>query len=804
MTNARRYVGPIDDNKAIATKDYVDNLDDKYLLLENAFLNFKPKIGLADDEKSEMYAKPNFTFLPTLANDHIWMDNQSRYIMYFLAHDGIAYHHDMYRGYSYNLEDSFIFDNEPCKPTFVDANEYIGFIHCITHNSIVFSTYLKSNKTYSKTYFVNTNGYSKSELWTDYVDITSIASYASNFVACFKNNTKYIAVYNTTTEVTVVLFDSSLTKIENSDKVIFNILTNINYTNIPNFDSLRDSNISGKLYASYNILNNELIISFRILLTYFTLTSSVYTYRYNTFWFNFNISNYISSNGSSNPVNTRLSDNNNEVYDIETETKGMRKNNDIIKTMYDIYTKTYRMIMQNPWNYGGPLVCREYSTDWDFNFNNNLISSNTIYVLDASPWAKNLDSNFYFIDDNETYQGDNCGTIIFRGRSSKYDYKFIIAKVSTTSFNNIANSSLNSLKIKPGAWRFLSDIYTTSELSLLQNKYISTYIPLSTKVAVRYISTGAEGQPIFRLQRNDTNPFKYDFIDTNKTIPTINSYDASIPVNWCSNYQIFNNFAGYNPDQNVVYIYVYKNIDDEGVDIGYEKVCRIMKVRLSDNKAIAISGYIGKSFKSSSPYDNGLGLNIFNSLIINNNTEDTHYTSISYSYPGNTVFRPFKTNFLNQDEVSSFLSNSSLYGVQYFSYCKNLGVVYEYPSTPASNNNGYISLRTEELVTSDVSLSTINLAMSCVSSVGLIVTIPSFYVFIGGFMTRSESGEFLLEANTRSYICIERDYTDPKNRNRLSKIVIYTSPVPNSFSRICIGEILTNNTDIIEQIIYET
>lgn len=803
MANARRYLGPIDNGKSLITEEHLNVLDDKYLLLENAFLNFTPKTGLADDEQIEIYAKPNFTFLPTMCNDFVWMDNQSRYIMYFLAHDGISYHHNMFRGYAYNLNDTFIFDNEPSIPSFINTSEYIGRIHCVTHDSIVFSTYLKSNKSYSKTYFVNTKGSSKANTWSEYVDITSIATYASTFVACFKNNDTYIAVYKNDTKVSTVLFDSSLTKIPNSDKDIFDIMVNIDYTGIPNFVSLVSFTLLDT-YASYNVFSNELIISFKTIIWYVDSTSTVNKYLYSMFWFNYNIHDYITSNGSTAPVNTRLSDLNTEVYNHQTESKGRVASRYVIKLMYDIYSKTYRMNIQDPWNYGGPLLCREYAEDWDFNYSNNVLSTHTLEVLDASPWAKNITSQFYFIDDNETYQGDNCGTIIFKGRSVKYEgEQWIIAKVSSTDFNTIANSSLNSLKIKPGGWRLLSDVFTADKLALLQSTAISTYIPLSTHAASRYISSGAVGDTIYLIQRNSTNVFEYDFVDTGKIIPAIASYDSSIPVNWQNNYQIYNNFAGYNPDQDVVYFYVYKNITDPGVDAGYEKVCRIMKVRLSDNKAIAISGYIGADFKNNTIYNDGTGFIVYNSLIVNNNTEDTYYTTISYSVPGSSCFRPYRINFLNQDDIISFINNNfSRYHGTYFSYCKNLGVIYICPTSPASVNNGYINIRTEELVTSDVSLSTINLAMSCISSVGLVMTIPSFYVFIGGFMTRSEAGEYLLSPNTRTYVCIEKDFTDPKNLNRKSKIVLYDYPVPNSFSRICIGEIVTNSTDIVEQIIY--
>jgi hypothetical protein len=118
----------------------------------------------------------------------------------------------------------------------------------------------------------------------------------------------------------------------------------------------------------------------------------------------------------------------------------------------------------------------------------------------------------------------------------------------------------------------------------------------------------------------------------------------------------------------------------------------------------------------------------------------------------------------------------------------------------SSNYTGPHSAEAEPTRSTNIFNEMVTNVMYSKASVGLIAYIEDNYIMLGGFSSKIGSGlSVTLYPNTTNYVYLYRDSNDTTKVNAM----VATVRKNNTFSRVCIGSITTNGTDIVSQETYD-
>jgi len=181
----------------LTSRTYVDDAD---------FLTYGPKAGqTSSDSIVPVYSDFKFALGSWGQAPMIFVDNQSRQVIYFTARSPIIGVANLYRAYRYNENQSFIFDNAPIAPSFVSGGEVVQFVSNLGTNFITLIT------STGRVLLVRTNGSSQYQDWTLLQDVTSIGGTTNWALINTGLNERILRFTSATgTNATLYVYDTSM------------------------------------------------------------------------------------------------------------------------------------------------------------------------------------------------------------------------------------------------------------------------------------------------------------------------------------------------------------------------------------------------------------------------------------------------------------------------------------------------------------------------------------------------------------------------------------------------------------------
>lgn len=200
-------------------KNYIDNMDK---------LNLTPKVGYLDEKTVPLFASYSMNFIANYSkNFYTISDSYGREVVYITASTGASgAQNRVFKGTRISSIDKFVVENVPIKANYMGANDYISNTLAVGADYIIYSCVFNGS---SCVHLVKTYGSSNSNLWKEYIDITSITDQGIGGGIQYFSDYRTIATYHpngsgTDFKLTVKVF-------RESDKALLRSVDVINFFN---------------------------------------------------------------------------------------------------------------------------------------------------------------------------------------------------------------------------------------------------------------------------------------------------------------------------------------------------------------------------------------------------------------------------------------------------------------------------------------------------------------------------------------------------------------------------------------------
>ena len=765
--------------RAEANKKYID---------DNDYLNSDPMAGVLNENYVPLYADYKFSLQPVYSSSFLFTDNQNFEAVFFHATTTTNIIKP-FRAYRFKSTDPLIYDADPIAVNFTVGNEYITRLVNIGTNFAYFKT------SGGRKLLAKTNGSSKSSTWTLFADVSSIAPNGTNFfLMTDPSGDRILKITQTPSLVKLDVYDSALTLLRTVDLFQSSEVSTIDHANQGRSVGT-DRNLPWEYMphdSAFAFTWNKFTENFLMkLVGWFVLTdtnsASVLTHFGTTI--SWSIPRSWLLNGTGSPTNQiptkptgyryhKLPDN---TWDTENGGMGVGLGTAgyPATVVTDEYAKKIRVTCNSTWSLTGfdifTLTNSFYKT-----IGNNLTREKTETVLlpDASPWSKEVKSSVFQIIDNN---------VLFYALSNKFGLKNISANFSTSAFLSSSGNNNDTLKLDPLTYSFDETVPGGNEL-----RDVGTTVVTGQPIYYR-VRPGQQLQIITVVngQRVYTNT-GFTLPQIPNSVNNITSISVAGPVvyNGDTNNKKFWVPVGVGSTNNrLFYIAEYSN------NIWGNLYGPFLQTEIAAGQTNRSDSFSQWYIDRGTPLltENGrflqsvgvpvVGGTSFYQFEFNVNSKDctVHgYNKFPISGPyGSTGFGYYGWSF----------GYSSTFGYYFAEGLYNQSVV---AITSSKDVKGLAAEITEDDWFNNTGTRHV-MYLSAEPATGLFVYLKEFPIFVGGYLTSIPESTVAVEQNKTNYIYAIKTAV---NRTGL-EILVSTDFLPNSFDRVNLGTVITNNERVI-------
>lgn len=740
------------------------------------FMNLPPKIGYFDETTIPIVSAFNMA----VDTNNFWVisDFQGREMMYYPAQEGYIGTSKVFSAYRMTVSSSFLYDNQPCIPGYMNEGrgDYIISISGLGSDYMV--AYVKFNGT-NAYHLINTNYTGSANLWTSYIDVTSIFSNLTSFEYLYP--VMYFREYNTLVFIGSVREDfyEEIFNVSSKAKISSKILMSNIYRALKAQNPEMYRHYGTPLgTAVYNKYAQQLIIMTRDYI--YRKVGTTNSSQYHELYYKFNIPINHFKTGSGTYTNI-LPDSGYKIFAGNQASMCTGGDTGIRTCTYDDITQTIRFI----WRYQQQMRADMFTTSAQdlANAPVPLLKSKArvtydIQSTDAAPWAKLLGMPFIIGEYTYLY----C-------YSKKYSYQYAYVEYKINESNNIAILQANS-------WWTVSETGNSMPLDrwLFSYKNSSssyTWYTLSNYDTVKKITFSD-------FIHNGINKHgKILYSDT--SFPKGATRDQILSVN--SSYSISGGF--YHPGVNRFFYWVTKG---NGNPPGYPAILEYNpNTKTFKEHTSWAEGHINCINASYDALGSSTGVNTSSNWFIDTDNSfyfRTYYSSLGGS-GGSSVTRAIyntSNSTISMEYITAGISSSSYPSTfSTIGYSNKHGYFYGWClSGYGQYNRIYCG---KHPVTGTNSASTMydllkngkynTLEFRCASAIGMASFIQDFVIFLGGYYNVVPAQEIALYPNATNYIYLYRS----SNINDKVQVEVRTSPITaDGFNRILCSKIVTTDT----------
>jgi len=773
------------------------------------YLNKYPQAGLISGE-NEVPVYSDFKFALGAGGSSAFsvIDRDSKQVVYYVSNTPTG-KLSLFRAYRFTLNDSYIFDNNPIAPAFLNTGEYVQYmINAGTYFAVLSLAISAAPYTYTRTVIVNTQGSSKSSDWLLVHDVTALRSGHCNFAIVNADGAERVLRLVWDGNTTLEVYDTTLTLLRS--QVLVTAATDIDTAT----DHSGTYTAGAGIGLGYNAYGLAVPFTWNPLSETFHQKNSGYYAAVNAAGSRAGIGYAMSiswaipatwlNNGSGTLVNLIPIKESTYRYHAypdatwDTTGGGMSQAYGSAGTATSLTTDEYsgdiHMTGHGTWSYnsGGDFYILPYVAGTPYEtFGGSVTVSNTssASLPDGSPWSKSITPSATLIIGNQ---------ISFIGGSTRYGSSLIYANFSTTQFGSVAATN-DTLKLDS------TTAYVGADATM-------PTIIHATQGPGNFSTTVIAGVPIYYWISPGQPIYTATAVGVSRTW-TATSVVAPTPPTTIGGINNLSNF------QNMVW--------------NGSASAPVIHAFVGNGLSVYVAKFSGGSWTLSAAIlqpqlDAGAGnrgdgqhtsyANITTSML----TEKGRFIfGIGVPYVGGEAFytATYDTTTETLAEVdgtpgpfaSKYGSSSGLYTAvspysgSAFGYNQYLGY---YAIGTASDSSSIRIVCSNDITNVGVPLTEdqwytnsatrYEMAVSTESATGLVAYLAAYPIFLGGYYTSTPTQSVSLVANSINYI-----FATKSAANRVD-VTITTSTIqlPNSFSRVCIAAVTTNATSVVSSATY--
>jgi Chaperone of endosialidase len=781
------------------TKTYVDS---------NDFINLYPKAGLDyGDNELPVYSDYKFGLGAWSTNSFSYIDSRANHVVFFHARTPL-YKYNVFRAYKISAHADFLYDNDPVSLNGLNSGEYVRAMFNMGTNFALLQ--LASDTTFAQTRVViaKTNGSSKWSDWTLAYDVTSLASGTYNFsLVSTTSGDRILRLTYTGTTTVLDVYSTSLTLLRS--QTLYTRDTDVDFT---------DNSGSGKTGASISFGYNPWSIAHTFTWNPFSqrlhqINAGYYAQTLASgakqgVGYGLTIAWYVPAewlaNGTSSPYNLIPIKSGTYRYraysDSTWNTRDGGMSTDISSSgnpatiVTDDYTGNLHITTHGTWTSTSAGNVSIFSnnivntiTRSDSSFDDSLVASAGLSIPDSSPWSKGFSASTVISIGNQ---------ISFTGTSTQYGSKLIYAKFSTTNFNSVGNT--NNTLILDNTTAIIGPSFPSTITSTTSGLFGTTVLSGGTPVYYwcypgKNVHTSVADGP------------DKVWTETSVAVPDIpDTIGATTSL-------VFHNTIVWNGSTSTPVFWAL--VKSNGTTY-YMAKCQSSTWTIPGSSIMVSELATGNTTRGDTAYSATAGIGAV--LLTESGRFIFHF---QVPHVGGTVFYVSTYNTSdNTNSVSSWNQFNSKTGGNAGTYVSANG--YGGASAGYSSTLGYYVAGTTSsydalyIVSSkDVTGSGAEISentwyttassryekwLTVQSTVGLVATLMSYPLEIGGYYLIVPTTTITLSANTTNYVYITKTDTDRTS----VEVTAQTYKLPSSFKRLLIAEITTDSSNILSSITY--
>lgn len=803
-------------NSDLTNKLYVDNMD---------YLNLNPKAGLTSaDSAIPIYSDFKFSLGMIGSAAFTLMDRDSKQVVYYTANTPTG-KVNTFRAYRFSDNEKFIFDNDPISATFLNANERVAYILNIGTNFVVLRLVTETIPyNPARIIIAKTNGSSRWQDWAFAYDVSSLYSMVSNW-ALIQDPIHGDRILQTSVnpgndENNLIVYDSSLTVLRTQR--LFTRATDssdIDYTGAGRHGGYVGIGYYGFGFGSGFTWNPATETFHQVFAGYYVgQTAAGVSYgQSTTMSLSWSVPRSWLMTGTGTPSNLipvkpsgfRYHSMDDSTWD--TEDGGMSGGyanmgaGNAISIVADEYSGELYLSTKGTWTTNDIGIHNRLAAGGNyktFGYSISVPPKNllqfTDFMPDGSAWSKSVSSGLTQVIGNQ---------VSFNGSSVRYGSQTITTTFSTTSFGSAyvtgdtlkldaANAKLNVIS----SWPF----YSLTNSAIPGN--YGTVVKSGGIPVVYWVKPG------FNIYTATASGTTRTYADTGFTVPTIpatlngitgltyrgsNTWNGSLggaAIVWA----IVGNSSKYYVAKLVSGTWSIASASIFDAEIAAATANRgdgLNSCHIGDSGCVLTeSGKWLADFAVPYISGNGLFTSSFDTVTNTMRVESkAQFTSINAGKPGGYAAADM-----------SGTANSTAYG-----YSTTFGYFVARP-TSASSSICFMTSKDPRGIgapfteaqwyagTDGSGPTRYEVFLSCEAATGLVAYLSEYPIFLGGYYTKIPTTTLTLKPNAVNYV-----YATKSPADRTTVIMTAdTGLLPNSFARMKIAAITTNDTAIVSSIVY--